>query len=370
MSATHDTLAHVDDDSAALILQLLEDDAHHASNALASNGGQADGVESDAQMAMRLFLRDEVDTATMFINNRRTARNIETAAGRDREAYIPEHDDDDDDDYDHDNAFVLAQRQELMAVSDRELALTLARESDGPDCDCVECVRAGGSAAHNNNDSGDGEYMIDDPNRVGMAPAWDDEIPSPHFPGHTSDAADLSEDENNHLAPGAATQQIPRQQGPTINNVAVEDPDTLQCNACLDDKTAAELVTAPCNHAYCSPCLEHMFRAALADESLFPPRCCQQPIPTDGAAAAALPVQLLRDIGLKRIEVGTAHRVYCSDPACATFIPAAGHVAGIATCPACRRRTCAACKREAHEGSACPVDPEDQGVLELARRER
>ncbi|KAI1325696.1 hypothetical protein F5Y16DRAFT_257327 [Xylariaceae sp. FL0255] len=53
------------------------------------------------------------------------------------------------------------------------------------------------------------------------------------------------------------------------------------CEACQDQKHFAELFRAPCNHEYCRQCLERLFKDAIVDESLFPPRCCRQTMPLD-----------------------------------------------------------------------------------------
>lgn len=51
-----------------------------------------------------------------------------------------------------------------------------------------------------------------------------------------------------------------------------------QCVACGDDAEFFNVARVPCQHEYCRSCLEALFKASITDESLFPPRCCRQPI--------------------------------------------------------------------------------------------
>lgn len=52
----------------------------------------------------------------------------------------------------------------------------------------------------------------------------------------------------------------------------------VQCVACEDNTEFFNVAWVPCQHEYCRPCLEALFKASITDESLFPPRCCRQPI--------------------------------------------------------------------------------------------
>lgn len=45
-----------------------------------------------------------------------------------------------------------------------------------------------------------------------------------------------------------------------------------RCVACREQTEFVNVARAPCQHEYCRPCLEDLFKASLTDESLFPPR--------------------------------------------------------------------------------------------------
>ncbi|CAK7227479.1 hypothetical protein SCUCBS95973_006558 [Sporothrix curviconia] len=51
------------------------------------------------------------------------------------------------------------------------------------------------------------------------------------------------------------------------------------CIACDDDFAVEDTFRMPCGHAYCYGCIESLVTASIADESLFPPRCCNRPLP-------------------------------------------------------------------------------------------
>jgi hypothetical protein len=86
----------------------------------------------------------------------------------------------------------------------------------------------------------------------------------------------------------------------------------------------------PCGHAYCIECLKELFIKSMQDETLMPPRCCQQEIPI---ALAKLTLKETQDFNAKRLEYSTANRLYCSQPTCSTFIPPTYIVNSVGTCP-------------------------------------
>lgn len=61
-------------------------------------------------------------------------------------------------------------------------------------------------------------------------------------------------------------------------------PETRECIACTDRFPPAALLRSPCSHEYCRECLVGLVQSSLRDESLFPPRCCTQPIPIETGA--------------------------------------------------------------------------------------
>ncbi|KUJ24245.1 uncharacterized protein LY89DRAFT_572440 [Mollisia scopiformis] len=124
-------------------------------------------------------------------------------------------------------------------------------------------------------------------------------------------------------------------------------------------------IDIPCNHMYCVQCIEELFSQSLVDESLFPPRCCKQPIPVDNVREILAPdfIQTFQD---KKQEIETVDRTYCSDPRCSIFMRPKNISGDRATCPTCQQVTCTMCKAPSHDG-ICPADEGTQQVLELAR---
>lgn len=167
----------------------------------------------------------------------------------------------------------------------------------------------------------------------------------------------------------AAVQNAPVQNVP-VQNAAVEGragpPDvesgnevaqveTQECVACGDAKSFTDIVGLPCNHNFCVRCVVDFFTASLRDDSLFPPRCCQIPIPLQ-SVAGFLALDTLAIFQQKAFEMEVANRTYCSSPACASFILPSRIVDNKATCEMCNTATCTLCKGDFHTGE-CPEDP-------------
>ena len=144
-------------------------------------------------------------------------------------------------------------------------------------------------------------------------------------------------------------------------------PHNSQCAACDDEVPLENTWQAPCQHVYCNDCLERLFRLCLGDETLYPPRCCQQIMPWSDVQDF-VSWELIHDFEDKKEEMGTRDKTYCSDPACSTFI-GASHIAAntaVATCPTCEELTCVTCKSVLHAGD-CPSDPSMLATLEVAQ---
>ncbi|KAJ3579468.1 hypothetical protein NPX13_g1094 [Xylaria arbuscula] len=139
------------------------------------------------------------------------------------------------------------------------------------------------------------------------------------------------------------------------------------CEACGEQKHFAALSRAPCQHEYCRECLSQLFRNAIVDESLFPPRCCKQPIPLD-KSQLFLDSNVVVQFRRKAVEFSTPNRTYCHNTSCAAFIPASNYSYTTATCNDCHEQTCNTCKSASHEGD-CPNDQQLQQVIQLAREQ-
>lgn len=141
-----------------------------------------------------------------------------------------------------------------------------------------------------------------------------------------------------------------------------------RCAICLDEFPPHEVSRAPCaEHDYCRGCLSDLFTRSLTDETLFPPRCCGQPIPVEPNRVFLAPALVGQFLARKvEMETPAAERTYCHRPGCSAFIPRRLVRGDVGACPRCGQRTCAVCKGAApHPGGGdCP---EDGGLREVLR---
>ncbi|KAI0085641.1 hypothetical protein BDY19DRAFT_431800 [Irpex rosettiformis] len=131
----------------------------------------------------------------------------------------------------------------------------------------------------------------------------------------------------------------------------------IQCSVCGDD--VHEAYCAPCGHSFDNACLEDMFRRATYDESLYPPRCCQQRISISNVRHLLNPpVASLFD--RKASEYETRDRVYCHIPKCSAFLGAGTSEPCLIYCHLCPpgSATCGMCKAGAHPGRKCSATQE------------
>ncbi|KAF2655140.1 hypothetical protein K491DRAFT_679106 [Lophiostoma macrostomum CBS 122681] len=144
-----------------------------------------------------------------------------------------------------------------------------------------------------------------------------------------------------------------------------------KCSACLEIVVVKDTVTLKCQpepHVYCHGCLVDLFKCALVDTSLFPPRCCKVAIPIE-TCREIVPKDFIKDFDLKVEELATPNPTYCADPACANFIQAKNIKHDIGTCVFCRTKTCTICKKEEHKG-LCPEDPQVKLLMDAAKRSK
>lgn len=134
------------------------------------------------------------------------------------------------------------------------------------------------------------------------------------------------------------------------------------CTACCEAKYSFDILHALCGHDYCRNCITSLFSLSTFDESVFPPRCCQQEISVDLAREMLSPE--LRTRFLKTTEeFRTPNRLYCFSSSCSELIPRNQIAGDIGTCQLCSERTCTLCKSAAHNGD-CPQDPTLRQIIE------
>ncbi|GAB1742917.1 hypothetical protein NU219Hw_g8619t1 [Hortaea werneckii] len=144
----------------------------------------------------------------------------------------------------------------------------------------------------------------------------------------------------------------------------------IECAACGDEaeeRGSDKFCQVPCEHWYCDDCLQSLFHAILMDESLFPPRCCQEPFEYS-AIKPHLTGELAAQFEAKKEELGNKNRIYCSRPTCSAFIGIDHRDVRVAVCPDCKSETCMACKGCMHEDE-CSVDEALESVLRVAQDE-
>lgn len=136
------------------------------------------------------------------------------------------------------------------------------------------------------------------------------------------------------------------------------------CCACTGEFAKYAVARAPCGHYYCHDCLKYLFTRSLTDETLFPPRCCRQPIPAE-EHPLVLPPRLLREFQARKVEMETVDRTYWHVPVCGKFIPPQNIRHQVGRCVACDVQTCSVCKAAVHVGD-CPEDPATKALNSTA----
>ncbi|PBP19053.1 IBR finger domain protein [Diplocarpon rosae] len=312
-----DTFDDMDLETAALILQLQIEDSEEL---FASSGGKGkgkEGVLSETQLALQIF-KEEMQRRATMIADRQMTRSINEACRTDS------------------NEITMSLAQEQAAARDRQISLVVSSVTE-------PLAITEGVVNEDELDDVlerlDALYMIatrDDPatNEESMALV-------PY--GVKGDPESSTR---------AATQALTAPK--------------RQCTACQESLLSFELARVPCSHEYCGSCLRDLFSAAMTDDTLFPPRCCREPITPIGHVRIYLSTNIVQRYEAKKIEFDTPNRTYCSNPLCSSFIRAE-HIAGDqASCQLCRAVTCTICKVAAHRGD-CPEDTALQQVLEVAK---
>jgi len=144
------------------------------------------------------------------------------------------------------------------------------------------------------------------------------------------------------------------------------------CTACGSGSRVIFTIKAPCGHDYCQGCIADLFKSAMTDETLMPPRCCGTEIPipmVERLLGSDVIVQFKEKMG----EFSTKNRLYCPIATCSAFIGEASSIEGdLVNCPKCGAEVCAYCKTVSHSISERCSDDNDSAfklVLELGESE-
>ncbi|CAO1596788.1 hypothetical protein XANCAGTX0491_000618 [Xanthoria calcicola] len=139
---------------------------------------------------------------------------------------------------------------------------------------------------------------------------------------------------------------------------------SLSCCICRYEVSPEHSFLLPCQDRYCDECIICLFEAAMKHESLFPPQCCGEQVPL-ATVQHLVTAEFELVFQMRRVELATPDRVYCSNNKCSAFIEPWYHVGDTATCPKCHSYTCITCKGPEHENE-CPLNPAAIDLMALA----
>ncbi|WPH02842.1 putative e3 ubiquitin-protein ligase ari4 [Acrodontium crateriforme] len=296
-----------------------------------TKGKQREGTIRDSDMALQVYMED-LRCCDASLSDRKMAQSIALAVLRDgwliHQAY----------------------QNEQQIARDRELALSLDQNSTA-------------FSTHNKAaNADDARQNSEDPweNDEMLAKAAAIYMEEPELP------------ETFHSEPNVAENMVPESsiwaEGRTTQRQATKSRPLTQCIACGEAKVFYDVARTPCQHEYCRSCIAGLFKASMTDESLFPPRCCKQPIPLQ-QVAFFLGSELRKEFEVKAVELRATNRTYCHDTRCSVFIPRGEPDDEWVICPRCSKSTCVTCKTAAHTGD-CPEDKNLQQLIAVAETEQ
>lgn len=143
---------------------------------------------------------------------------------------------------------------------------------------------------------------------------------------------------------------------------------TTQCNACLCDVEDDSVVGLSCHHAYDIECMKQFFRAALADDLVFPPRCCGSKINLDDVRDQ-LPDDLVQQFEQKVEERDELLRVRCPSVSCARILGLQTELPPSVACSACHTVVCTTCRAAHDPGMTCAQHEDALPIIDLARQQ-
>lgn len=321
----------MDDDSAHVVLSLQLDDLNRL---LDSSAHVNDHVNvSDGRIAL-IFYRDELAAGLRSVQDRRMGRSFARAVL-------------------HDESILRQVRsQENSAIRDRSLACRISgARNESPPPPILDCT--------------------DSVNDVVMTSFAQLNLALPEEPDLIEvDAAPQCKPVQRTWAAYDTLSYLARRLFGRVQPEHTESVLGVQktCVSCSEHVSYFAAVYAPCGHDYCQDCAKQLFLKSMRDESLFPPRCCHQPIPL-AAIDVFLTAEFINHFEEKAVEFSTSDRLYCAWPTCSTFIPPTKINGDIAICPKCEFRVCAMCKGHAHQGRDCPKDAGLNALMSTATEE-
>lgn len=146
---------------------------------------------------------------------------------------------------------------------------------------------------------------------------------------------------------------------------------TIHCMGCSDLVVGEPTLRASCGHDYCVDCIQDLVTSCTRDESLFPPKCCLQPIAAEQINPfLTFKLQSLFETKSREFEIPAPYRIFCPSPTCSAFLGSSQRVGGLLVCDVCQTVICPLCKQEAHIGETCTENTGSLGLKTLAEVHR
>ena len=141
-----------------------------------------------------------------------------------------------------------------------------------------------------------------------------------------------------------------------------------ECASCFDDIPDVKAVSLSCQHSYCGECFTRLVSTAVANEHLFPPKCCLVTIP-DKTIIKNVDTTVMGAYrrAAKEYEVPDEDRWFCANMKCAKWFDGSkldkrDHNL---KCPSCKTRMCRLCRGLSHRNQEdCPPNRELEATLE------
>ncbi|OJD21929.1 hypothetical protein ACJ73_06728 [Blastomyces percursus] len=316
----------MDDQSLALTVELLRQDVADVFES--RKGKQAEGEVQDAELALQLW-QGELTECLVFLSDRQMAKSMGRAVERDE------------------CAIAAIVQEEDTAINDRRMALNLGGGVDGQHVPRLH-------RRHRRELDEKTLQRLSKLNIDGVRDHGDDD--KGHFPEESKSESfkvnPTSQADNSKRAADGAQSEIAR----------------FDCTSCMESKVFFDIIETSCSHYYCRECIRTLFEQSFTDESLFPPRCCREPISLS-QVGGFLGRQLAERFQEKLVEFNDANRMYCSNPVCSIYLPAKTFELNAVTCASCQHTTCVLCKKTAHSGP-CVDEKAEDALLDLIQTEK
>jgi hypothetical protein len=332
-------LANIDDPAVALLLHIQLEDIELLLASIREEGGSSDGVVSDAELSLQLE-KEELERNAAIVADRQITRSTARAVIGDAQVIA-----------------ALREEDEADEVDDGSIASDNESHDEHEEPSTPSSTGSTGAARAIDDEFIDklSALYVETPVECPEESTTLANTESRIAPVSTADVTTIISHNSGLQFPGGESSPGAASQQP--NKI-----DKRECVICGEKIVFFEVARLSCNHECCRECLEIMFKAAIVDESRYPPKCCDQVSVDSREVRVYLSSDIRNEYEVKKIEWDTANRTYCSKNGCGLFIRTEHVVAGLATCQTCNAATCAMCKKAAHDGD-CPNDEALQETL-------